>query len=87
MSGNNNININESPSHFIVLDAISKGNNTVGKISRSAKLDKYQVELLVNDLVRERLVSTTEKKASFLSSLLGSGKRKDVLIEVVNLSS
>jgi len=76
MSSNDNININESPNHFIVLDAISKGNNTIGKISRSAKLDKYQVELLVNDLVQERLVSSTEKKASFLSSLLGGGKTK-----------
>ena len=79
MSRNDNININESPSHFIVLDAISKGNNTIGKISRSAKLDKYQVELIVNDLVQERLVNNIEKKASFLSSLLGGGKRKVIL--------
>jgi hypothetical protein len=79
MSRNDNININESPNHFIVLDAISKGNNTIEKISRSAKLDKYQVELIVNDLVQERLVNSIEKKASFLSSLLGGGKRKVIL--------
>jgi hypothetical protein len=79
MYSNNNININESPSHFIVLDAISRGNNTIGRINRSTKLDRYQIELLVNDLVRERLVSSIEKKASFLSSLLGGGKRKVVL--------
>ena len=79
MSTNNNININESPSHFIVLDAVSRGNNTVEKISRAAKLDKNQVELLVNDLVQQRLVNSAEKKGSFLSSLLGGGRTKVVL--------
>lgn len=79
MSTNNNININESPSHFIVLDAVSRGNNTIEKISRSAKLDKHQVELLVNDLVQQRLVNSAEKKGSFLSSLLGGGRTKVVL--------
>ena len=79
MSTNNNININESPSHFIVLDAVSRGNNTVEKISRAAKLDKNEVELLVNDLVQQRLVNSAEKKGSFLSSLLGGGRTKVVL--------
>jgi hypothetical protein len=76
---NNNININESPSHFIVLDAVSQGNDTIEKISRSTKLDKHQVELLVNDLVQQRLVNSAEKKGSFLSSLLGRGRTKVVL--------
>ena len=79
MSTNNNTNINESPSHFIVLDAVSRGNNTIEKISRSARLDKHQVELLVNDLVQQRLVNSAEKKGSFLSSLLGGGRTKVVL--------
>ena len=79
MSTNNNININESPSHFIVLDAVSQGNDTIEKISRSTKLDKHQVELLVNDLVQQRLVNSAEKKGSFLSSLLGGGRTRVVL--------
>lgn len=79
MSTDNNINIHESPSHFIVLDAVSRGNNTIEKISRSAKLDKHQVELLVNNLVQQRLVNSAEKKGSFLSSLLGGGRTKVVL--------
>ena len=79
MSTNNNININESPSHFIVLDALSQGNDTIEKISRSTKLDKHQVELLVNDLVQQRLANSAEKKGSFLSSLLGGGRTKVVL--------
>jgi hypothetical protein len=76
---NNNININESPSHFVVLDAVSQGNDTIEKISRSTKLDKHQVELLVNDLVQQRLANSAEKKGSFLSSLLGRGRTKVVL--------
>jgi hypothetical protein len=79
---NNNININESPSHFIVLDAVSQGNDTIKKISRSTKLDKHQVELLVNDLVQQRLVNSAEKKGSFLSSLLGRGMK--VVLNITN---
>jgi hypothetical protein len=82
MSTNNNININESPSHFIVLDAVSQGNDTIKKISRSTKLDKHQVELLVNDLVQQRLVNSAEKKGSFLSSLLGRGMK--VVLNITN---
>lgn len=83
MSTNNNININESPSHFIVLDAVSQGNDTIEKISRSTKLDKHQVELLVNDLVQQRLANSAEKKGSFLSSLLG-GRRTKVVLNITN---
>ena len=83
MSTNNNINIHESPSHFIVLDAVSQGNDTIEKISRSTKLDKHQVELLVNDLVQQRLVNSAEKNGSFLSSLLGRGRTR-VVINITN---
>jgi hypothetical protein len=83
MSSNNNVNINESPTHFIVLDAVSRGNNTIEKISRSSRLDKYQVEQIVNDLLQQRLVTRTEKKGSFLSSLLG-GRRTKVVLGITN---
>jgi hypothetical protein len=83
MSSNNNININESPSHFIVLDSVSRGNNTIEKISRSSRLDKYQVEQIVNDLVQQRLVTSAEKRGSFLSSLLG-GRRTKVVLSITS---
>jgi uncharacterized membrane protein YgcG len=50
------VNIGHSPNHFIVLDAISRGINNIDKISRVAKLSKSEVELIVNDLVFQRLV-------------------------------
>jgi predicted transcriptional regulator len=59
------VRINESPSHFIVLDAIGRGIKTIDKIAKVARLDKAQVELIVNDLIVQRLVIRTEKK-SFL---------------------
>jgi hypothetical protein len=59
------VRINESPSHFIVLDAVGRGIKTIDKIAKVARLDKAQVELIVNDLIVQRLVSGTEKK-SFL---------------------
>jgi predicted transcriptional regulator len=56
------VRINESPSHFIVLDAVGRGIKTIDKIAKVARLDKAQVELIVNDLIVQRLVIRTEKK-------------------------
>ena len=59
------VNIRESPNHFIVLDAISRGMNNVDKISRVSKLNKSEVEMIVNDLVFQRLVMMNEKRGFF----------------------
>jgi len=59
MSG---VKVNESPNHFMVLDAISRGIKTADKISKVTKLDKAEVELVVNDLEAQKLVIKTEKK-------------------------
>ena len=56
------VNIGHSPNHFIVLDAISRGMNNIDKISRVAKLSKSEIELIVNDLVFQRLVISNEKR-------------------------
>ena len=52
----------ESPKHFMVLDAVSRGINNVDKISRVTKLQKDEVQLIVNDLLTQRLIVTIEKK-------------------------
>lgn len=57
-----NVRINESPNHFIVLDAIGRGLKSVDKIAKVTRLDKAQVELIINDLIEQRLVIRTEKK-------------------------
>ena len=82
------VNIGHSPNHFIVLDAISRGMNNIEKISRVSKLSKTEIELIVNDLVFQRLVISNEKRG-FLgrkktelkitetgSSLLGNKKNE-----------
>ena len=56
------VRINESPNHFMVLDAIGRGVKTIDKIAKVAKMDKAQVELIVNDLIVQRLATRTEKK-------------------------
>jgi predicted transcriptional regulator len=56
------VKINESPNHFMVLDAIGRGVKTIDKIAKVTRLDKAQVELIVNDLIVQRLVIRTEKK-------------------------
>jgi hypothetical protein len=60
---------NESPNHFMVLDAIGRGMKTAEKISIVTKLDKTEVELILNDLAVQRLVSRIEKRG-FLKSKL-----------------
>jgi hypothetical protein len=60
-----NIRVNESPSHFIVLDAIARGMKTVDKIAKLTRLSKPEVELIVNDLRTQRLVIGEQKKTLF----------------------
>lgn len=60
-----NIKVNESPNHFMVLDAIARGIKTVDKIAKVTRLSKPEVELIVNDLVTQRLVIGTEKMKLF----------------------
>jgi DNA-binding MarR family transcriptional regulator len=57
--------VNESPNHFMVLDAISRGIKSVGKIAGATKIPKAEVEMIVNDLVSQRLAVVAEKKGFF----------------------
>ena len=57
-----NVKINESPNHFMVLDAIGRGVKAIDKIAKVTRLDKAEVELITNDLIEQRLVIRTEKK-------------------------
>jgi hypothetical protein len=81
------VKVNDSPNHFMVLDAISRGMKTAEKVSKVTKLDKSEVELILNDLAVQRLVVRMEKKGFFRNktefvinetgqSLLDSKKRE-----------
>jgi hypothetical protein len=48
-----------------VLDAISRGVIDAGKIAKVAKVDKADVEMILNDLSAQRLVILDEKKGLF----------------------
>jgi hypothetical protein len=61
--------VNDSPSHFMVLDAIGRGMKTADKISTVTKLDKTEVELILNDLAVQRLVNRIEKKGFLRSKI------------------
>jgi hypothetical protein len=56
---------NNSPNHFIVLDAIARGIKSIDKISKATRLPPEEVELIVNDLSLQRLISREEKKRLF----------------------
>jgi len=64
MSGSN-YDLNESPNHFMVLDAITRGVDNIDKIAKATKLPKEEVETIVNDLMVQRLVVKVEKKGIF----------------------
>lgn len=60
-----NIKVTESPKHFMVIDAISRGIGDAGKIVRVTKIDKAEVEMILNDLVVQRLIVVEQKKGLF----------------------
>jgi hypothetical protein len=66
--------VNDSPNHFMVLDAISRGMKSIGKIAKVTRLDKALVEMVVNDLVSQRLIVMVEKKGFF------GGKKEEITI-------
>ncbi|MGH9974442.1 MAG: MarR family transcriptional regulator [Nitrososphaeraceae archaeon] len=61
--------VNDSPNHFMVLDAIGRGLKTADKISTVTKLDKTEVELILNDLAVQRLVNRMEKRGFLRSKI------------------
>ena len=56
---------NESPNHFMVLDAIARGIKKTDSISKVTKLSKDEVELIVNDLATQKILIKNEKKGFF----------------------
>ncbi len=63
MSSNNSFN--ESPNYFIVLDAISMDMKKADSIAKVTKLSKDEVELIVNDLNAQKLITKDVKKGFF----------------------
>src|ERR687889_964503 len=55
----------ESPNHFMVLDAIARGMKKIDGISKVTKLSKDEVELIVNDLVAQKILIKNVKKGFF----------------------
>src|ERR671924_1497565 len=62
---NENIKVTESPGHFMVLDAISRGTNDAEKIAKATKISKAEVEMILNDLAIQRLVIAEQNKGLF----------------------
>ncbi len=60
-----NIDVTESPKHFMILDAISRGVADSGKIAKVTKVDKAEVEMILNDLSVQRLIVAEQRKGLF----------------------
>ena len=57
----------QSPNHFMVLDAISRNIKKIDSIAKVTKLSKDEVELIINDLQTQKLI-TIQTKKGFLGS-------------------
>ena len=79
--GNNN---NNNPSHFIVLDAIARGIKDIDSIAKTTRLPRQEVELIVNDLLYQRLIIKEEKKRRFFGGKKVEIKVTDTGIRILN---
>jgi protein tyrosine phosphatase len=57
--------VNDTPNHFVVLDTISRGMKSVGKLAQVTRPDNDLVEIVVNDLPSQHLMVIAEKKGFF----------------------
>ncbi len=60
-----NYGFSQSPNHFMILDAISRGIKKVDNVSKVTKLSKDEIELMVDDLNAQKLITIVEKKGIF----------------------
>jgi hypothetical protein len=63
MSGSSKIN--DSPGHFMVLQAIARGLDTIDKIAAATRKSEDEVRNITNDLVNQRLANMKEKGRFF----------------------
>ena len=55
-------NLNDSPSHFMVLNSISKNINTSNKIEKFTNLSKVEIDKILKELESQKLIVKSEKK-------------------------
>ncbi len=58
-------NLNDSPPHFLVLNAIFKNSNTLNKIVKFTNLTKAETENYLKELENQKLITGSEKKNFF----------------------
>ncbi len=75
---------NNSPRHFIILDAIARGITNVDKIANATKLTSEEVELVVNDLSIQRLAVKEERKKRFFGGTKLEVKVTEIGLGVLN---
>jgi hypothetical protein len=57
--------INDSPGHFMVLQAIARGLDSIEKIAAATRKSEDELRTIINDLVNQRLANMTEKRRFF----------------------
>jgi hypothetical protein len=71
---------NNNPSHFIVLDMVSRGVKDIDKLVKTTKLQREEVQHIVDDLLSQRLIIKEEKKRRFFG-----GKKIEIKVTETGL--
>jgi hypothetical protein len=71
---------NNNPSHFIVLDMISRGVKDIDNLVKTTRLPREEVQHIVDDLLSQRLIIREEKKRRFFG-----GKKIEIKVTETGL--
>src|ERR687890_2276519 len=83
-STDSTLGANKNPRHFMVLDVISRGVKEIDKISRTTRLPRQEVELIINDLSLQRLIIKEEKKRRFFCGEKIDIKKSDTGTRIIH---
>src|SRR5918994_1313043 len=83
-STDSTLGANKNPRHFMVLDAISRGVKEIDKISRTTRMPRQEVELIINDLSLQRLIIKEEKKRRFFGGKKLEIKATEIGVKMLN---
>ena len=76
---------NNNPSHFIVLDMISRGVKDIDNLVKSTRLQREEVQHIIDGLLSQRLIIREEKKRRFFGGKKIEIKVTETGLKLLNL--
>src|SRR3954452_18986210 len=76
---------NNNPSHFIVLDMISRGVKDIDNLVKSTRLQREEAQHIIDGLLSQRLIIREEKKRRFFGGKKIEIKVTETGLKLLNL--